>query len=97
MLTKGQLAQLRKEICLNSLFLDDYENSLGIDKRTVCAFFEGYTEYLEDLMQDEVEDFDDGDFFDWLGKYDNTENLWGYYNLYAEDPLPIKEETEEEE
>lgn len=31
-LTREQLAQLRKEIVLNSLFLNDYNNSLGIDK-----------------------------------------------------------------
>ena len=39
-LTQAQLWKLRLEIVLNSLYYSDYENSLGLDRRIVAAFFE---------------------------------------------------------
>ncbi len=45
MLSFRQFKKLRGEIVLNSLYLSDYENSLGIDPQYVYDFFEGYLEY----------------------------------------------------
>ena len=50
MLSKKDLQVLRNEILLNSLFISDYENSFGLDLWEVNAFFDGYLDYLEDLM-----------------------------------------------
>ena len=78
MLSKKDLQVLRNEILLNSLFISDYENSFGLDPREVNAFFDGYLDYLEDLMLEN--NCSDENYFDNLEKYDTLENLWNYYN-----------------
>lgn len=88
MLTKRQLAKLRSEITLNSLYLSDYKNSFGIDPHTVCDFFDGFIEYISDDYTGA-----DRDFWKFLKKSDTIENLWTYYNfLFDCDPLPLPEE-----
>ena len=87
MLTKHQLAKLRSEITLNSLYISDYENSLNIDARTVCAFFDGFVEYVADDYNGAARDF-----WDYLNSADNTNNLWEYYNAFDVDPLPIPDD-----
>lgn len=79
MLTKNQLKQLRKEIVLNSLFLNDYNNTLFIKQKTVCNFFDAYLEYLSD-------DFKCKDI-DGIFKHDNLTNLYNYYFSFEYDPL----------
>ena len=78
-LTKENLWKLRKEIMLNSLYLSDYENSFGIDEEDLCYFFEGYLEDLEYLMEENIENYFDEMFFDYLGEYDTEDNLYSYY------------------
>lgn len=85
MLTKNQLKQLRKEIVLNSLFLNDYNNSLFIKEKTACAFFDSYIEYLYEIAHEN--NFKSNDITDVLNKYDNIENLYNYYLCYENDPL----------
>ena len=82
MLSKKDLQLLRNEIILNSLFISDYENSFGLDPGEVNAFFDGYLDYLEDLMLEN--DCTDENYFDNLEKYDTLENLWNYYNELEE-------------
>ena len=82
MLSKKDLQVLRNEIVLNSLFISDYENSFGIDSRQVYAFFDGYLNYLEELMFEN--DCTDENYFDNLEKYDTLKNLWNYYNELEE-------------
>lgn len=86
MLTKEQLLQLRQDIILNSLYLSDYKNSLGIDKNLVCNFFDGYLEYLQELEIENNEDLPIDDFFN---KYDTSENLIEYY-FYCFDYDPLQ-------
>lgn len=81
-MTKKDLQILRNEIVLNSLFISDYENSFGLDPWEVNAFFDGYLDYLEDLMLEN--DCSDENYFDNLEKYDTLENLWNYYNELEE-------------
>lgn len=81
-MTKRDLQVLRNEIILNSLFISDYENSFGLDPWEVNAFFDGYLDYLEDLMLEN--DCTDENYFDNLEKYDTLENLWNYYNELEE-------------
>ena len=78
MLSKKDLQVLRNEILLNSLFISNYENSFGLDPWEVNEFFDGYLDYLEDLMLEN--DCSDENYFDNLEKYDTLENLWNYYN-----------------
>lgn len=82
MLTKKQLKQLRNEICLNSLYLKDYENSLYIKEKTVCNFFDSFLEYIYNEY-----DVTGLDFNDVMDKYDNIETLYNYYLLFEDDPL----------
>ncbi len=76
------LWKLRQEITLNSLYLDDYENSFGIAPQAVCDFFEGYTDYLYDLVEERygancvfselMEDFDnEGNLIIWASHFTN--------------------------
>lgn len=95
-MTKDMLWRLRMEIRLCSLYYADYRNSFGIDKRAVCDFFDGYADFLEDLMQEEIPDYNDEDYFGHLPQYDNAENLWDWYCCFDEEPLPLPVETAEE-
>lgn len=90
MWTKENLWKLRQEIGLCSLFVADYQNSFGVEEHVCCDFFEGYADFLENLM---IEDFgEDYDYFYMLDEYDNPENLYNWYGCYADgDPLPITE------
>ena len=81
-MTKKDLQILRNEIVLNSLFISDYENSFGLYPGEVNAFFDGYLDYLEDLMLED--NCTDENYFDNLEKYDTLENLWNYYNELEE-------------
>lgn len=91
---KAQLSKLRKEIVLNSLSLKDYENSLGIDRERVYAFFDSFVEEICALYEEEhnTEKYWIQDVFD---EYDNIDQLWKYYNCYVEDPLPIEDSIED--
>ena len=76
-LTKEQLWNLRQDIPLCSLYVNDYQNRYDIDPKQVCMFFDGYAEELGYLMeQDGVED---DRFFDELHKYDTIDNLWNWH------------------
>lgn len=75
MLNKAQLKQLRKEICLGSLFIADYENSFGIDPNEVCEFFDGFIEMYESTPRDEWENAIPDKWY----PYDTIENLWNFY------------------
>jgi antibiotic biosynthesis monooxygenase (ABM) superfamily enzyme len=93
MLTREQLKDLRGQICLCSLYLSDFKNDMNIDTCKVSDFFDGYADYLEELMQEE---HGKGyNYFSLLNRYDTLDNLEGWYNCFEEDPLLINEELEE--
>lgn len=76
-LTREQLEQLRDEITLCSLYTTDFENSFGIPRDICQNFFDGYAEYLGELI---VEDgHDDDEYFEVIGEYDNIDTLEEYY------------------
>ena len=77
-LTKEQLWQLRQQVTLNSLFLNDYCNSFGIDEKECNTFFDGYVEYLYEKA--EIYQFATDDFFEIVDKYDNAENLYEWFS-----------------
>ena len=87
-LTPNELWELRTEIILNSLYVADYTNSFGFSAKDVSYFFEGYIEYIYELMNED--NADDSQFKD----YDNLNNLWAWFNCY-DDLSWLKFEGEE--
>lgn len=95
-MTQEQLWGLRGQISLCSLFYSDYSNTYGIDCHVVCDFFDGYAEYLSELMNDDEQGRGDNHFFEHLDQYDTSENLWDWYHCFFEDdPLPIPSDDKE--
>jgi len=45
-LTIKELHNLRNQIVLGSIFINDYENDMGVDKNRACNFFFGYEDWL---------------------------------------------------
>lgn len=76
-ITKEIMQDLRNQVCLCSLYYNDYKNTYGIDEHILCDFFDGYADYLQELMEDDG--FTDKEYFDKLSDYDNIDNLWNYY------------------
>lgn len=74
-LTKEQLAELRNNIVLGSLYYDDYKNHFGIDKHIVCDFFDGFIDYIYDEYGIE---YCDNKFLE----YDTPEYYYEYYLLF---------------
>lgn len=72
-LTSAELWQLRNEIVLNSLFVADYANSFGFNSRDVSDFFDGYVEYIYEMMNED--NATDEQFND----YDNEYNLYEWF------------------
>lgn len=88
-----EVLELRKEIPLCSLFVNDYKNTFGIDAAVVCDFFDGYADYLGDLMKEDG--IDDSDYFEHLGLYDNDVNLAQWFYSFDECPLLVEWEKGE--
>lgn len=70
--TRDELKQLRSEIILDSIYIDDYANSFNIDKELVRDFFNGYSDYLYELKEDPDGANPENDF-------DNIDNLESWY------------------
>ena len=87
------IIDLRKQVYLNSLFFSDYENSYGIDSHQVCNFFDGFIDYISELMDEDG--MSDEDFFDNLDKYDTTDNLLEWYGCFDENPFTLEVEDDE--
>ena len=85
-MTKAKLWQLRKQVKLCSIYVDDFQNDMGIDTQDACNFFDGYAEYLGELMQNDGHQ--DGEFFNLLEQYDNPDNLYNWYLCFDGNPLP---------
>ena len=94
-ITQAQLWELRREIVLNSLYYSDYENSFGLDRRIVSAFFDGFLDFIEEEMKEDIPGFTDAAFFKHIPAYDNQEYLWQYFCGF-EDVLPGCYPVEEE-
>lgn len=82
---KNKLWNIRKNIVLCSLYINDYDNKFNYDNDLMFNFFEGYCEYLGELMEENIKNYNDSNFFDYLPQYDNKNNLWNYYYYMLED------------
>lgn len=88
---ESTLWQLRQEITLCSLFLSDYRNTFWVTKFDCCTFFEGYSDYLQELM--EYDGIPDKWYYEALNDYDTPENLYAWYCCFDScEPLPIDED-----
>lgn len=80
-LTSAELAKLRSEIVLNSLYESDYVNSFGFDSIHIFTFFDAYVSYLEELAEEDgYTEWDN--IFKMFDIYDTEENLWSWFNCY---------------
>lgn len=86
-LTDAALIDLRKQIVLHSIRYRDYENTYGLDSHEVLEFFDGYVDYLGELMSEDGHT--DEEFFDILKEYDTDENLISWYGMFTENPFTI--------
>jgi len=77
--TRKQIKDLRKQIVLNSLFLDDYKNDLFIECDVCERFFSAYIDYLCEIANDEKMDI-----LDIFKKYDTISNLYAFYHVNSE-------------
>lgn len=95
MLTFKQFRKLRSEITLNSLFLNDYRNSLNIKEKNVINFFDGYLDYeMTDFIEnnpDATPSQRDNYFYELLDKND-INAMYEYYKYLTFDALPIEQE-----
>ena len=80
-LNKEQLVALRNQIKLNSCFLNDYNNDLGVDPQECCTFFDGYVEYLYEKC--EQYQFATDDFIEIVKQYDTPDNLYDWQQIVA--------------
>ena len=74
--TTEDLQKLRSEIVLNSLYTADYCNSFGISERSVCAFFDGYMSFLEEICKEDNKETT----IENILHYDNIDTLEVWYN-----------------
>ena len=74
-LMPSEVIKLREDVTLNSYLAIDYSNRFGIDENEVYYFFDGYLDFLLDLGKGM-------ELFDAIEKYDNRENLLGFWNDY---------------
>lgn len=75
--SKEKLWKLRKEICLGSLYLHDYENSFGIPEDDCCSFFDSFIEWCWIVESEEENGLKEWE--DIHKKYDNADELWDYF------------------
>lgn len=44
-----EVKRLRNQVIINSCFLEDYDNTFGVDPHEVYDYFDGYLEYLAEI------------------------------------------------
>lgn len=77
-MTREDLQQLRNEIVLNSIYFYDYANSFGFNVHDICAFFDGYYSYLEELVEEDGKECTTDNVIE----YDTIDNLECWFNCY---------------
>ena len=91
-MNKKTLWELRQEIVLNSLYVADYQNSFGYTAKSVCDFFDGYMDYLDELA---TEEYGSDCPLEQIFSFDNAENLFDWYGCF--DLCPFQRDPEVDE
>ena len=86
-LTNEVILDLRKQIVLNSIYLRDYENDYNFDPKEVITFFDGYLDYIGEIMEEDG--ISDEEFWERLPDYDNEKYLLGWYDCFDENPFNV--------
>ena len=95
--TREDLARLRSEVVLNSLYESDYQNSFGISQHSASLFFDSYLSFISEMAEEDGYKwgyaepgstyYQEG-YHTWsvfLERYDTTDNLcewWGCYESF---------------
>lgn len=80
---KAKLWKLRNDIVLNSLYITDYYNHFGIPPELVAEFFDGYIEYLGEILDETTNEYTWQNVFN----LDSKENLWDWFNCFEVCPF----------
>lgn len=82
-LNKEELWQLREQVILGSLYFIDYINDFNIHEKDVCYFFEGYENFIFELIDESgFVSTKDETRFDEFRKYDTPDTLERWHNCY---------------
>lgn len=96
--TKEDLEKFRSEICLNSIYYADYENSFGISRSSASAFFDGYLDFLCEIAEEDGLNPNDEKYLDIIyEKYDNIDNLQSWYCCHDDFYWVVYNEDDEED
>lgn len=80
-MTRENLQKLRNEITLNSCYTYDYTNSFGFNEHDICAFFDGYYDYIWELAE-ENHSPNEVTLYLVIDEFDNIDNLVDWFNCY---------------
>lgn len=89
---ESDLWKLRMEIPLGSLYVRDYENSFGFTAESVCNFFDGFLDFIEEIAREER-----GNGVEWqdiIDEYDTEDRLIEWWYCFCEFPFEIEESEE---
>ena len=67
---------------MNSLYYSDFDNSFGLDNRSVSDFFEGWLDFIKEQMEEDGHKDAGNKFFDYFDQYDNAETLEQWYYCF---------------
>lgn len=105
--TREDLARLRSEVVLNSLYESDYRNSFGISQHSASLFFDSYLDdiidraredgYLWDYAEPGSTYYQEGyhTWAEFLNKYDTIDNLYEWWCCYEDFSWVLYEGEEE--
>lgn len=94
-LTDQELWDLRLSIPIGSLYLSDYKNEYGIDKKILSNFFDGYIDDLYEIAEEDGIDVSGDCFIDIINNYDNMDNLINWRDCIEYDSEFLDEMTAE--
>ena len=86
-LTLEEVFDLRKQIVLNSLYISDYKNNLGVDQSEACDFFDGFMDYIQEIAEEDGFPLTENTYDVFFGRYDNEENLENWWHCFEDCPL----------
>lgn len=73
--SRDDLWALRKQVTVNSIYVSDYQNNLGISAKSASIFFDGWLDFCQELMEEDGKDKPGDNFFDYFDEYDNADTL----------------------
>lgn len=95
--SKEDLWALRNQIVVNSNYYSDYQNTFGIACKSVCDFFDGWLDFITEIMIEDGHKDARDNFFDYFDKYDNPDTLEQWFFCFDDfDWIEYEDEDNEE-